>query len=197
MNYFGSPDKLLSVAEFKKLHLGANRFKLDHVTRHRHIEKVGFHIVTTELIEGLAPLIEGEKIVEVMAGSGFLSACLQKKGVKIEASDNHTWWAENQGRDYLWKHTLYTDVVRKDCAEAVKGADTVIMCWPYMDNNCVRVLDAMKPGAVLLHQGEPPGGCTGVEDFWDTTGCEVIEELEAVHLQFPGLYDRWMRWRKP
>lgn len=55
----------------------------------------------------------------------------------------------------------------------------------------------MKPGQMLVFEGEGEGGCTGDDAFFELLSSSFAEHvaqsrrLNAGHVQFPGIHDRW------
>jgi hypothetical protein len=178
---------VLSASELLDTYPGWQPNLLSNHIRESYVLSYGYSIVTRELLEALIPHLTG-KVVEVMAGCGWLSANLQKMGIHIEPSDNFSW-------RHPWSR--HTEVKTQDAVEAVKDADTIIMVWPYHDDGALKVMHAMKVGATLLYCGEDTGVVTGHPDF-----CKVVcangpdPAITKVHLSFEETKDAWYIWRK-
>ena len=72
------------------------------------------------------------------------------------------------------------------------------MSWPDMENETdAEIVKAMKPGQVLIYQGESYGGCTGSDELHEaifnlcTPDEELNIKLRASHIQWYGIHDYW------
>ncbi len=81
----------------------------------------------------------------------------------------------------------------------------VLLTWPPYDKPfALQVAQAMLPGQLLVYEGEGAGGCTADIAFFDCMSDvglwewlpEVSSRLNAVHVTFDGLHDRWMVWKR-
>lgn len=126
------------------------------------------------------------KAIEVMAGKGWLSYHLRQKGVNVIAvTDNYSW----ERFDFS---STPVPVEKLDCVEAVKkykGANLVIMSWPYMDSNAHKVVKALRKNQWLLYIGESEYGCTADEAFFRyiRKHCVVLEA--PGFKSFPEIHD--------
>lgn len=156
--------------------------------RDEYTQKYGFALVAYDWIKILAEFIGKSKCLEVMAGTGLISKALQNCGVDIICTDNLSW--ENKVIYNEWKKH-FTDIESLDAIEAVKkyGKDIsyIIMSWPYMDDTCYRVYQAMKeinPDCMIIYIGEGDGGCTACDEFFENTQMSLrwlysLERLES------------------
>lgn len=186
-----------TVAEWRKrlnVEFGLNRFRL----RGDYVRNKGYVIVTQELADAIALLCKG-RVVEVMAGTGYLASCLQECCVDVVATDDFSWHDIRKSDNGWSKHRTYTKVEQLDAREAARTADTVIMCWPYMDKIAHQVALAMKGGARLIYCGEGMHGCTASEEFFNyfETWPEAQHDLNKYQIQFSGMHDYWDVRDKP
>ena len=154
-----------------------------------------YTFVSLRWIVPFAKWIGERKVMEVMAGRGFLSKALREQGITVHASDNFSWPVRT------WSETV-TDVIKMDALEAVekhgKEYDILIMGWPYMDDTAYRIIKRLyevNPRALVVYIGEPSGGCTADELFFEHFDMIVDEKFieaamyyqswEAIH---DGLY---------
>ncbi len=111
----------------------------------------------------LAAWIGDRKVLEVMAGRGWLAKALSDEGVEVVATDDNSW--DN-------KHSKAASVfpVRPmDAVEAALGieADVLIMSWPpYGDDIATRVLEAWGESGPIVYIGEGKGGCNAPDSFF-------------------------------
>lgn len=171
-----------------------------HLARDNHIAEYGFVILTKETLDALADLLANKQVIEVGAGTGILSHCLSRRGVQMLASDLGGETAGNFGMLKVWQRDHEGDSLR-----LLPGHfDAVVLSWPTYDHPFgYQVLQAMRPGQMLILQGEGPGGCTANDDFFDELDSIIWSQDEAAtealnehHLQFFGVHDRWSVWTK-
>ena len=131
-----------------------------------------FGMVTEEFADELAKYLEGKKVLEVMAGAGYLAHELHTRGVDIIATD-----------DYSWGIRPYNDfpIEALDAAEAVKkysNVDYILVSWIPMGKPATSFIKAVKEycsDTPILHIGEGGGGCTGNDYFFDNV-IEIDDE---------------------
>lgn len=155
----------------------AERMGMEHSTAFcREIN--GYANLNNQMLDKLSEYLEGHKCLEVMAGTGMLSAALQERGVDILATDKsapeHNDYGEIRGIPSL------CDIKEMDALDAIRehgvDIDYLVMSWPpYNDPiaaNCIETLYEVNPDAKILYIGEDYGGCTADDRFFDL----VIQE---------------------
>lgn len=149
------------------------------IAREAYITKYGFVLVTRRMVRELAKVFGNDTVLEIMSGTGYLAYALQKEGVNVIATDNHSW-------DENVFHTVYpwVDLHDVDCLHAIEWCAKnqpevrwVLMSWPpYQDPiacHVVRLLEEInntirKDNPInLLYIGEDEGGCTADYDFFE------------------------------
>lgn len=148
--------------------------------RNEYNKKYGFFLISEDFLSTSSLLLKNKRVLEVGAGSGFLSYCLQKNGIDITAIDlkvknnnygfekNYTNIIQANASDYLSKYNHY---------------DTIIMSWPnYQTSFAHDVLSKMKSGQRLIYIGEGYGGCTANDDFFDLLSSKVNIDAEQTKL---------------
>lgn len=170
------------------------------ILRRAYRSTYGFTVATTEVLDKLAELIGPERVLEVGAGTGYLSHALAKRGVRVTASDAYP---ENNryGFKRIWQNNHVGDSV-----ELLPGNfDYVLMAWPPLDRPfATQVAQRMCKGQVLLFNGEYRGGCTADESFYDEIASQSnweyregdSEALNQYHLQLSGMHDHWQVFQK-
>jgi len=134
----------------------------------------------------LANWIKGRKIVEVMAGGGWVAKALSEHGVSIIATDNFSWIKH--------QHNNMVPVYPVKKVEAVRAAKTILaevllVSWPpYGDNRIVKVCEAWGSDRPIIYIGETGGGCNAPEEFFDNL--QLIEVIPDIPLMsWYGIHD--------
>ena len=165
---------------FDNLKDNVYRFNLDEITqnyifREQCINKIGYVLLSHNLINVLAAYLKNKKCLEVMAGCGSISKCLKDKGIDIIATDNYSW------NNHYWfnKNNNWCDIENIDCVKAIQkygqSIDYIIMSWPPYDspeaNNVLlevqRINKEFNKNIKIIYIGEGKGGCTANDDFFE------------------------------
>lgn len=156
----------------------------------------GFALLYWSWIRPLASWIGNRKCMEIMAGCGSLTKCLQDCGVKIFATDNYEW--HNRESYIVWNDS-WTEIEKIDCVEAInkygKDIDIIICSWPEMNDIAYHCLCAMRnvnPNCIMIYIGEPYMGCTASDLFFENA--EYIEndsfnEITKIYKPFASIRD--------
>lgn len=165
------------------------------MARSRIICSQGFALLTSEWIDLLVKWIGNKKCLEIMAGCGSLSYCLKHRGVDIIATDNFSW---SNGCRVKWDQ-YWTNIENIDAIEAIEkysDRDIIIMSWPYMDNCAYESLLKMRktnPNAQMIYIGEPRGGCTSSDNFFEVIEYVNDHSFLEINQKFPkwnGIHDQ-------
>lgn len=151
-------------------------------------------------------VIKDGRVMEIMAGSGLLSAALKKTGVNVvKTIDNNNWAKDKESTIYyrpwldLPSHKLIEEM---DCVEAIekygKDVDFIVVSWPYMDDTCYRSLLKMREvnrRCIMIYIGEF-GDCCADDNFVDAAIlCEdipdVCDNIYDICTDLNGLYQCW------
>lgn len=126
-----------------------------------------YAFVSWRWVNPLAEWIGNRKVLEVMAGAGWLAKALRERGIDIIATDSHEWQ-----RTLKWE--LVTKVVEMGANTAIalygKEIDIMVISWPYMDNDAyraIKMLYKVNPRAVVIFIGQYGGGITANERFFE------------------------------
>jgi hypothetical protein len=167
------------------------------MARWPYVEEYGFVLLTQETIQALIQLLQGKHTLDVGAGTGYLASLLADAGIPITAVDSFC-------EDFRFKHQ-WIEMLECDATELLPGVyDAVILSWPTYDTDFgYRVISKMKPGQMLIYQGEGDGGCTGDNQFhaelyephWLAMPDET-NDLNEHHRQFWGIHDRWFVYKR-
>lgn len=169
------------------------------------IREFGFCLVTSECLCFLADFLASKKILEAGSGTGWLAMELAQRGVDIIAAD----WTDyrqvpaESSRGYAMRSVYKLDH-HGDVVKLLPGDfDAVLIIWPNLDKPFAQnVATAMKPGQIMIYEGEGAGGCNATDAFFDVLNRDfdpLVDETKALnkdHRVFPGLHDLWVISRK-
>jgi hypothetical protein len=135
------------VSEFRDRDFAAHRdltvMMMD--LRDKWIKKFGFAIPCAELFDELA---KAEQVVEIGAGSGYLTGLMRLRGINVIGSDPHI------GYGHVLKHGLYDhrQVIAQGKTMIRRHRDAVIFCsWPSLGETWFRqALKAMQIGQRIV-----------------------------------------------
>jgi SAM-dependent methyltransferase len=164
--------------------------------REHYVREFGFVILTQETHEVLVQLLESYKVLDAGSGTGYIAKALENAGINITAADSDT-----GSYGFAARHKRDIDA---DTSTLLPGDyDAVLLAWPcYATSFGHQVISAMKPGQLLVFQGEGQGGCTADDAFFDEldnrwTWLEGPSKgLNKGHAQFPGIHDRWSVYQR-
>lgn len=158
------------------------------------IRKYGYWIINQQNVTNLKEFIENSKVLEVMAGTGYVGKILSNNGIDIISTDNNQW------ADHF--DTIYKRDESIDCISAVKkygkDCDVLMMsCVPFESSigaDTMRLYHEINPNGAIIWIGEPEGGaCGSDEDFEVMDSIGRNEELEKFFNysfeQFNGMHD--------
>lgn len=176
-------------------------FSKSYMLRNEYIKSYGFVLVTAETLQSLVNYLQGKKVLEVGAGTGYLANKLADCGIDIVATDIAT---STDSNNYNFG-VISDSVVHAKGSDAITSDfDVVIMSWPCYDTDfATSVANALKPGQTLLYQGEGIGGCTADNSFFDIVfgdnwqrDFKTSQSFNDNHVQFPGIHDFWYLFTK-
>ena len=134
------------------------------------------------------PEMKNMKVLEIMAGTGWLAQGLQRCGLPIIATDIF----KSKYRYVTEGSQLVFAVEKLSAIDAItdygENCDALLVSWPYMENDLVKALlmtnwPSSKP---ILYVGEGYGGCTADDEFHD----RFVEKKVIDIPQWSGLHDR-------
>jgi len=143
----------------------------------------------------LATWIGTRKVLEIMAGGGWLARTLHEHHVNIIATDDYSW---KQKKQETYGHTnlpKWTErFVRKmDAIKAIQKipADILLISWPpHEDRIIVNACDSWGTKRPIIYIGEHDGA-TACKEFDDRFQLATSKRIPKIPLpQWWGLHDR-------
>lgn len=159
-----------------------------------------FPVITQEVLEEMIEYFRGKRILEVAAGSGYISSLLQNEGIDIKPTDTFD-WANGKGFYTAWKE-MFTEVEKLDGLKAIdKYGDeykVVLLSWPMYDNpfgyNVLR--KCLEKDLTLVYIGEDETGCTANDDFFTLRDKCATKCIIHSYRPFPTIYDHFYEIKK-
>lgn len=166
--------------------------------RKEYISRFGFYLISQPFLNTCADLFQDMNILEVGAGTGFLSQQLKNLNLNISAVEQNI-----HNNSYGFNHS-YFDLIEDNAIDFLKHHsefDLIIMSWPnYNSSFAYDILKNMRPKQKLLYIGEGYGGCTANDQFFDLLEKRTVKLPETNLLQqyssswsgihdFPFLYE--------
>lgn len=155
-------------------------------TRDQWTHRYGFAIPCAELLDELA---KHQPIVEVGAGSGYMTRLMMHRGIDVIGSNPTR-------EDYGWVHGMYADLVASQAKTMARNypKSTIFCSWPtYRATWFHQMLKAMSIGQKLVVIRE---SACATEEAWEYLD-ERFEELAVVELPvFEHISDYAQVWIK-
>ena len=172
--------------------------------RRRYRREFGFCLFTAECILFLAVLCKDKKVLEAGSGSGWLADQLAQREVQITAADCTDYRQSGARiRGYPMRSVFRLDHYGDAVALLPGCFDVVLLVWPNFNKPFAEhIALAMRPGQIMIFEGEKKGGCTATDAFFNLLStsfeCLTVETrvLNEHHRAFPGLHDQWQILRK-
>jgi hypothetical protein len=162
-----------------------------------------YAIPSPETIEWLARFSDGGQVLELGAGRGYWAAQLAAAGVSVAAYDSeppdraeNVSFSSAVGQSDVW-HSV-RDVAELSASPA-GGGDVLFLCWPpgwgnSMASEALAAFEAAG-GEQLVFVGEPKGGKTGDDAFFDALSSRwMLESQDAQYVSWWNLRDVAQAW---
>lgn len=166
-----------------------------HILRESMIGKFGFSLLSEPLVDELARQLRYSSVVEVGAGTGFLTRQLLDRKINITGLDIE----ETQTSSYHF-HYKHAPIIPADGRTFLSHThpQCVILSWPNYDSEfATEILQQLKFGQRLYYMGEWESGCTASDSFFDlleqkaTLHQKLTRSLQAHNLSWPAVHDKW------
>jgi hypothetical protein len=134
----------------------------------------------------LAVWIRNRRVLEIMAGRGWLAKALALHGIQIVATDNGAWSSSYANRSPVF------EVNRFEALAAIEtfdhGADILLVSWPpYGDTTIGRAAEIWGSDRPIIYIGENCGGRNVPEEFFEYFN--VLEGLSFPLKSWYGFHD--------
>jgi hypothetical protein len=198
---YAEAQRILRAVEDVPIDCDMERLRAPAKLRHGYIQAFGFSIITSEELSALQRMLHGKRLLEVGAGSGYISRLLADSGADVTASEMGGWSSYGEAGANPYRRDHEGDSVGMVSSEF----DAVLMAWPPLGKQfAAEVARRMSSGQTLFHLGEGAGGCTGNATFYEelADGSKWVrmeqecEDLNAAHLCFDGIRDHWRVFRR-
>ncbi len=162
--------------------------------RESYIKKFGYFLITENFLSNCFDILNKDLILDIGAGSGFLSSKLSEYNLNIKAIDLFDISSNKYGFE-----TNYINVLNTDGVKYIEKNeyDTILLSWPNYDNDfAFNILTNMKSNKQLLYIGESKGGCTANDDFFDLLSSKAVllesetKKLQNCSLSWFGIHDK-------
>jgi hypothetical protein len=142
------------------------------------IEQYGWACPTTDLIRCISNFNNGNTIVSIGSGVGFIEHLLEKNNCRVIASDLYT-DHEMISKNNFFKKPVLMDGV--EMSKQTKQDDTLLLCWSRKFAG--DVLKNFK-GKRVIYIGEGCGGCCAGDDFF----IELKNWVEIKYMSLPAWF---------
>ena len=119
-------------------------------------------IIDNRWTKQLSDWIGDRSVLEIMAGSGWLTKALHNHGAKVYPTDANSHNKVFQ-RAMPVKQLGAIKSVKKYCSQV----DVLLVSWPYMDDVLVNALQHWDSNKPIIYIGEKKGGCTASDAFFN------------------------------
>lgn len=163
----------------------SKEFFYQHMLRGEFSVKISWSVPSLSAVKKIANYIGTDKCLEIAAGHGLWTLLLKTEGVSMIATDKF----EGYGTD---KRITFTDVVDLDHRDAIKKYskyNALFMSWPPFNNPLAYESLKKFKGDKFIYIGEPKGGCTGDDAFFDLL-YKSFKLVECIDIpSWPAIFD--------
>ncbi|HTJ67413.1 MAG TPA: hypothetical protein VL551_07790 [Actinospica sp.] len=161
-----------------------------------------YAIPSPETIEWVSGVCGGRSMVEIGAGRGYWAAQLSRAGLRIDAYDvqppdaiGNVSFPHAAGQRDVWHPVSGRDAF----ADQDRSQDVLLLCWPpgwgnTMASDTLATFERVG-GARLVYIGEPKGGKTGDDAFFDALAARwKLESTDSQFVSWWNLADQAQCW---
>jgi hypothetical protein len=165
-----------------------------------------YAVPSPETVQWVCDFAGGNKIIEIGAGRGYWAAQLSSAGADISAFDIEPPSVDSNPSFPQGEKTRQTwhDVSKRDSYRELDdyGPESVLfLCWPPGWGNPM-ASDSLKRfedsgGSSLIYVGEPMGGKTANDAFFDALSAHwELESVDSQYVTWWNLQDQAQAWRR-
>ncbi|MFG3046323.1 hypothetical protein ACGFZR_15505 [Streptomyces sp. NPDC048241] len=155
-------------------------------TREHLATRYAWSIISPGDVTWMLDQLDGRKVVEIGAGTGYWAWQLEQAGVDVAAYDPHP-----AGEDNTYcKAGPYTTVLRDDASAVKHHQDrALLMVWPPYGGEHARHALSLYEGDLLIYAGESHGGCTADDEFYELLDADWDQvSVAPQHVTWWGIY---------
>lgn len=167
---------LFSIGEFNRIDTPVELIRL--------MQKHGMYASATVLFtKTFGEWIGNRRLLDPLAGRGWLAKGLREQGVDLIATDDASWIKKH--------HTFLTEVEIMDALDSVKKyaeeVDVVLFSWAPSGKllwKLVKEVHKRNPNAVMVFLSEPQPEVSGNDKFYKRTTLTIPEHFREVHAAY-------------
>jgi hypothetical protein len=137
----------------------------------------------------LTTIAQHAPIIEVFAGTGYWARLLADRGVDIVAYDARPIKPDHTNEYFNEDAESWFPVKRGTQRSVIRHADrALLMVWPPYASPIAAEALALYKGSTLIYVGEPEGGCTADDRFfeqlqaeWNGVECITMPQFDGIH----------------
>lgn len=150
--------------------------------------------LTDEDINWMTSKLSQWNVVELGAGTGWLSKRLTEYGIKILATDL---WLPSKNPYRLQRHHCYIkEISAKEAVTSYLNADCFLCSWPCYDQNwAAEALTLIPKGTEFLYIGQERGGLCANDAFFNILdqNYKLLDSLPATLLREKSVVRHYQR----
>ena len=157
------------------------------ITRHTVCEDHGmWAVIDQQFAKRLADWIGGRKVLEIMAGRGWLAKALTEQGIHVTATDNYEW---NKGKRGGAVHKVIKSDAQAAVARRARYYDILLVSWPpYGNAEAGLALERWPVEKPVIYIGEQQGDCCADDHFFDVFDLDNADTIPMAY--WDGIHDR-------
>lgn len=171
------------------------------------VQRYSWAIPSPATLDWLVTYLDGRRVVEIGAGTGYWAWLLGQHGVDVAAYDadpptasgNH-WHCPKEGRDIVGPGVEWAPVRRGNHRHLYlpDNRDRVLfLSWPPYSEPMGRDVLAAYRGDTVIYVGEDRGGCTGDDDMFALFDSDWRVDADCLDFVYwSGLHDRMTAYRR-
>jgi len=158
----------------------------EHVLARGECNKHGmWAIISRNLARAMAEYIGQRRVLEIMAGAGWLARALSDEGVPVIATDSGEW---NERHDKMCRLYPVEHLEASAAVARYPDAEVLLVSWPpYGETPIIAACERWGIGRPIINIGETAGGCNAPDEWWDHFW--ENRDIQIPLASWPGLHD--------